>query len=98
MQRREPGILDISCYGFSRNSGRELEQEESEELNRNYGVPIYGSTDMFCNNEVLYKNAFMPESHIRKKHHSIAYHMSRESVASGATTGILICCNRALII
>ena len=52
---------------------------------RMFGVPIDGSTDMFCNNEAVYKNAYIPESQLRKKHHSIAYHMSRESVASGAS-------------
>ena len=50
-----------------------------------FGVPIDGSTDMFCDNEAVYKNASMPESQLRKNHHSIAYHMSRESVASGAS-------------
>ena len=48
------------------------------------GVPIDISTDMFCDNEAVYKNASIPESQIWKKHHSIAYHMSRESVPSGA--------------
>ena len=38
--------------------------------------PIY-------DNEAVYKNASMPESHLRKKHHSISYNMSREGVASG---------------
>ena len=37
-----------------------------------------------CDNEALYKNASTPESQLRKKHHSISYHMSREAVASGA--------------
>ena len=48
-------------------------------------VPIDGSTDMFCDNEAVYKNASMVESQLRKKHHNIAYHMSRESVVSGAS-------------
>ena len=52
---------------------------------RMFGVPIYGSTGMFCDNEAVYKNASMPESQLRKKHHSIAYHMSIDSIASGAT-------------
>ena len=51
---------------------------------RMFGVPIDGSTDIFCDNEAVYKNASTPESHLRKKHHSISYHMSREAVASGA--------------
>ena len=52
---------------------------------RIFGVPIDRSTDMFYNNEAVYKNSSIPESHLRKNHHSIAYHMSRESVTSGAS-------------
>ena len=49
-----------------------------------FGVPMDGPTDMFCDNEAVYKNASTPESQLKKKHHSISYHMSREAVASGA--------------
>ena len=49
-----------------------------------FGVPIDGSTDIFCDNEEVYKNAFTPESQLRKTHHSISYHISREAVASCA--------------
>ena len=52
---------------------------------RMFGVPINGSIDMFCDNEAVYKNDSMPASQLQKKHHSIAYHMIRESVASGAS-------------
>ena len=37
----------------------------------------------FCDNEAVYKNCSMPESTLRKKHHSIAYHRAREAVAAG---------------
>ena len=37
-----------------------------------------------CDNEEVYNNASTPESQLRKKHHSIAYHKSREAVTSGA--------------
>ena len=47
------------------------------------GVPIDSPTDMFCDNEAVYKNSSTPESVLRKKHHSVAYHMFREAVASG---------------
>ena len=50
---------------------------------RMFGVPIEGPTDMFCNNEAVYKNSSTPELVLRKKHHSIAYHMCREAVAAG---------------
>ena len=52
---------------------------------RMFGVPIDRLTDMFCDNEVVYKNSSMPELQLRKNHNSIPYHMSRESVASGAS-------------
>ena len=51
---------------------------------RMFGVPIYGSTDIFCDNEAVYKNASTHKSQFRKKHHSISYKMIREVVASGA--------------
>ncbi len=48
---------------------------------RMFGVPIDGSTNVFCNNESVYKSTVMPESVLKKKHHSIAYHRCREAVA-----------------
>ena len=51
---------------------------------RMFGIPIDESTDIFCDNESVYKNASKPESQLRKKHDSILYHMIREAVASGA--------------
>ena len=50
---------------------------------RMFGIPIDGYTDIFCDNEAVYKNSSTPESQIRNKHHSILYHMSREAVNSG---------------
>ena len=37
-----------------------------------------------CDNRAVYKNTSMHKSQLRKKHHIISYHMSREAVASGA--------------
>ena len=50
---------------------------------RMFGVPFDGPTDMFCNNEAVYKNSSTPESVLQNKHHSVAYHKCREAVASG---------------
>ena len=50
---------------------------------RMFGVPLDGPTDMFCNNEAVYKNASTLESQLKKKHHSISHHMSQYTVASG---------------
>ena len=46
-----------------------------------FGVPIEGPTNVFCDNELVYKNMSTPESVLKKKHHSIAYHRCREAVA-----------------
>jgi len=50
---------------------------------RMFGVPIDGPTNTFCDNEAVYKSTVMPESVIKKKHHSITYHRCREAVTAG---------------
>ena len=37
-----------------------------------FKVPIYGSTNVFCDNEAGYNNTITPESVLKKKHHYIA--------------------------
>ena len=41
---------------------------------RMFGVPIEGPTEMLCDNKAVFKNTSTPESVLRKKYHSIAYH------------------------
>ena len=50
---------------------------------RMMGIPIDGPTSVFCDNEAVFKNATRPESTLKKKHNSIAYHRTREAVAAG---------------
>ena len=50
---------------------------------RMFGVPLDGPTNVFCDNEAVYKNTTKPESTLKKKHHAIAYHRCREAVAAG---------------
>lgn len=50
---------------------------------RMFGVPLVGPALIFGDNEAVVKNASIPESTLKKKHHSISYHMSREAVAAG---------------
>ena len=47
-----------------------------------FGLPLEGPTGMFCDNEEVFKNTSTPESVLRNKHHSIAYHKCKESVAA----------------
>ena len=47
------------------------------------GVPIEVSTNVFFDNELVYKNVSTPESVLKKKYCSISYHQCREEVATG---------------
>jgi hypothetical protein len=49
---------------------------------RMFGIPFEGPTDIFCDNESVFKNVSRPESVLSKKQHSISYHAAREAVAS----------------
>ena len=50
---------------------------------RMFGTPLDGPTNVYCDNEVVTKNVTNPESTLKKKHNSIAYHRTREAVAAG---------------
>jgi hypothetical protein len=50
---------------------------------RMMGIPIIGPTNVYCDNEAVFKNSTFPESVIKKKHNAIAYHRTREAQASG---------------
>ena len=50
---------------------------------RMFGAPLEGPTNIFCDNESVFKNASIPDSTLKKKHTSICYHRSREAVAVG---------------
>ena len=60
-----------------------VEQVESLRYKqRMFGVPLEGPTNMFCDNEAVFKNVSIPDSTLKKKHTSICYHRCREAVAS----------------
>ena len=50
---------------------------------RMFGIPIDGPTNVYCDNEAVTKNSIFPESTLKKKHNSIAYHRTQEAVAAG---------------
>jgi hypothetical protein len=49
---------------------------------RMFGIRTEGPTDVYCDNESVYKNTSRPESVLSKKQHSISYHSAREAVAA----------------
>jgi len=51
---------------------------------RRFGVSIDGPSNVFCDNLSVVRNSSFPDSPLKKKHCSIAYHKVRESIAGGS--------------
>ena len=49
---------------------------------RMMGFPIDGPCNVFCDNNAVVHNTTKPDSPLKKKHLSIAYHRNREAQAS----------------
>ena len=47
-----------------------------------FGVPLSGPARIFCNNKLVVINSSHPDSALKKKHCSIAYHKVREAIAA----------------
>ena len=45
-------------------------------------IPIDGPTNVMCDNETVCNNTRTPDSRLNKKHNAIAFHKSREAVAT----------------
>ena len=61
-----------------------IEQIESLRYKlRMMGIPLPGPASVFCDNESVFKSSTFPESVLKKKHNSIAYHRTREAQAAG---------------
>ena len=49
-----------------------------------FGIPLDVAMSIYCDNEAVCNSARTPESTLKKKHNSIAFHRVREFIASGA--------------
>ena len=47
-----------------------------------FAILVEGPTNVFCDNEAVFKNTMIPKSTLKKKHNSICYHHCREAVAA----------------
>ena len=48
------------------------------------GVPIDGTTDIYCDNDSVCKSTSCPESSLTRKCNAVAYHKAREAQAAGS--------------
>jgi Reverse transcriptase (RNA-dependent DNA polymerase) len=83
---KKQNSIETSSFG-SEFTAMKVGVEISEGLRyklRMMGVPIAGSTQIRADNMSVVKNSSVPESMLKKKSNSIAYHYVRERAASGA--------------
>ena len=50
---------------------------------RMFGVPLEGPANVFCDNNSVVTNTAKAESPLKKKNNAVAYHKTREAIASG---------------
>jgi hypothetical protein len=83
---KKQASIETSSFG-SEFTAMKVGVEISEGLRyklRMMGVPLTGSTQVRADNMSVIKNTSLPESTLKKKSNSIAYHYVRERAASGA--------------
>lgn len=82
---KKQNTVEISTFGSEFIASRiaiELIESLRYKL-RMFGVPLQGPTNLFMDNEAVYQNTSVPESTLKKKHLSCAYHRCRKAVAAG---------------
>ena len=82
---KKQNTVEISTFGSEYIASR-IAVEMIESLRyklRMFGVPLPDPTNLFMDNEAVYKSTSVPESTLKKKHLSCAYHRCREAVAAG---------------
>ena len=77
----EPQLSNCGKYGINTElccmkTGVDMVEALRYKL-RIFGVPIYGSANVFCYNKVIYNNTITPESVLKKNHRSISYQRCR---------------------
>ena len=82
---KKQNTVEVSTFGSEYIASRiAIEMIESLRYKlRMFGVPLSGPTNLFMDNEAVYKSTSVPESTLKKKHLSCAYHRCREAVAAG---------------
>ena len=80
---KRQNTVETSTFG-SEFIAMKMAVEQTESLRyklRMFGVPLEGPTNVFCDNEAVFKNVSQPDPTLKKKHTSICYHCCREAVA-----------------
>ena len=82
---KKQATVETATYGSEFAAARTaIQQITAMRLTLRYlGVEIHGSTHMFGDNESVVKSGSLPHSPLHKRWHGLAYHFTREAIASG---------------
>ena len=82
---KKQSTVETATYGSEFSAARTaIQQITALRLTLRYlGVEIHGATVMFGDNESVVKSGSLPHSPLHKRWHGLAYHYTREAVASG---------------
>ena len=82
---KKQATVDTATYGSEFVAAKMAAQQSMgmRTALRYLGVTIKGPTHLFGDNESVVTNASLPHSPLRKRHHALSYHYTRESIASG---------------
>jgi hypothetical protein len=80
--------VETATYGSEFSAARTaIQQIAGLRLTLQYlGVNIDSTSYLFGDNESVVKSSTLPQSQLGKRHHALAYHFTREAVASKMVT------------
>ena len=81
---KKQSTVETATYGAEFSAARTaIQQITALRLTLRYlGVPIHGPTHLFGDNESVVKSGSIPHSALHKRWHGLAYHYTREAIAS----------------
>ena len=82
--RKQPTV-ETSTYGSEFVAAKLAVQQiiNLRLMLRYLGVPVYGTTFLFGDNESVVKSGSIPHSRLKKRHNALSYHFVREAIAAG---------------
>ena len=83
---KKQATVETATYGSEFVAGRHATEQilGIRTTLRYLGVPIEGESKLFGDNGSVVTNASVPHSQLKKRHHALSYHFTREAIASNA--------------
>ena len=81
---KKQGTVETATYGSEFVAAKTAGQQiiGLRTTLRYLGVPVYGETKLFGDNGSVVTSSSVPHSPLKKRHHALSYHFTRETIAS----------------